>query len=89
VTDYGHPDTGPLSQYEDSRLAFGLGSVNGGPENVPVEFRFLDAGEPAKKDGDRVWLSVGGVVLITEQEVDGGNIQLHAKCKNAPKAEKH
>lgn len=89
VTDYGHPATGPLSEFEDSRLAFGLGSVNGGPVNVPVEFRFLDSGEPAKKDGDRVWLSVGGVVLITEQEVDGGNIQLHSKCKNAPKAEKH
>ena len=89
VTDYGHPDTGPLSGDEDSRLASGLGSVNGGPVNVPVEFRFLDSGEPAKKLGDRVWLKVGGAVLIPEQEVDGGNIQLHSKCKKAPKAEKH
>ena len=90
VTDYGHPDTGPLSQFEDSRLAFGLGSVNGGPVNVPVEFRFLDSGEPAKKDGDMVYLKVGNTVLIPEQLVGGGNIQLHDKhCKKAPKAEKH
>src|SRR4029434_5393371 len=89
VTDYGHPDTGPLSQFEDSRLAFGLGSVNGGPVDVPVEFRFLDSGEPAKKLGDMVWLSVGGVVLIPEQNVDGGNIQLHKNCKKTPKSEKH
>jgi hypothetical protein len=89
VTDYGHPDTGPLSQYPDSRLAFGLASVNGGPTNVPVEWRFVDLGEPAKKVGDAVYLNVGGVVLIPEQVVIGGNIQLHAKCKKAPKAEKH
>jgi len=90
VTDYGHPDTGPLSQFEDSRLAFGKGSVNGGPEEVDVEFRFYDAGEPAKKLGDVVYLKVGGVVLIDETVVEGGNIQLHAKkCKKAPKAEKH
>jgi len=89
VTDYGHPDTGPLSQYPDSRLAFGLGSVNGGPENVEVEWRFVDLGEPAKKVGDAVYLKVGGVVLIPEQVVIGGNIQLHPKCKKAPKAEKH
>jgi hypothetical protein len=89
VTDYGHPDTGPLSQYPDSRLAFGLASVNGGPENIPVEWRFVDLGEPAKKVGDAVYLTVGGVVLIPEQVVIGGNIQLHAKCKKAPKAEKH
>jgi len=89
VTDYGHPDDGPLSQFDDSRLAFGLGSVNGGPVDVPVEFRFLDSGEPAKKLGDMVYLKVGGAVLINEQNVDGGNIQLHSKCKKAPKAEKH
>jgi hypothetical protein len=90
VTDYGHPDTGPLSEFEDSRLAFGLASVNGGPETVPVEFRFYDAGEPAKKEGDMVYLKVGGVVLISAQEVGNGNIQLHDKhCKKAPKAEKH
>jgi hypothetical protein len=89
VTDYGHPDTGPLSQYEDSRLAFGLASVNGGPVNVPVEWRFVDLGEPANKVGDAVYLTVGGVVLIPEQVVIGGNIQLHANCKKAPKAEKH
>jgi len=89
VTDYGHPDTGPLSQYPDSRLAFGLGSVNGGPANVEVEWRFVDLGEPAKKVGDAVYLKVGGVVLIPEQVVIGGNIQLHPKCKKAPKAEKH
>ena len=89
VTDYGHPDDGPLSQYPDSRLAFGLGSVNGGPVNVPVEWRFVDLGEPAKKVGDAVYLKVGGEVLIPEQVVIGGNIQLHPKCKKAPKAEKH
>jgi len=89
VTDYGHPDSGPLSQFEDSRLAFGLGSINDGPVNVEVEFRFLDSGEPAKKLGDMVWLRVGNDVLIDEQNVDGGNIQLHANCKKAPKAEKH
>jgi hypothetical protein len=89
VTDYGHPDTGPLSQYEDSRLAFGLASVNGGPVNVPVEWRFVDLGEPAKKVGDAVWLKVGNTVLIPEQVVIGGNIQLHQNCKKAPKAEKH
>src|SRR6476659_7436275 len=89
VTDYGHPDTGPLSQYPDSRLALGLGSVNGGPANVEVEWRFVDLGEPAKKVGDAVYLKVGGVVLIPEQVVIGGNIQLHPKCKKAPKAEKH
>jgi hypothetical protein len=89
VTDYGHPATGPLSQYDDSRLAFGLGSVNDGPINVPVEWRFVDLGEPAKKKGDAVYLNVGGVTLIPEQVVQGGNIQLHAKCKKAPKAEKH
>ena len=89
VTDYGHPTTGPLSQFEDSRLAFGLGSVNGGPVNVPVEWRFLDAGEPAKKLGDMVYLKVGNTVLIPEMNVGGGNIQLHSKCKKAPKAEKH
>jgi hypothetical protein len=88
VTDYGHPDTGPLSQFEDSRLAFGKGEINGSG-SFDVEFRFLDSGEPAKKAGDRVYLIVNGVVLIPEQEVDGGNIQLHAKCKKAPKAEKH
>jgi hypothetical protein len=89
VTDYGHPDSGPLSQYEDSRLAFGLGSINGGDVNVPVEFRFLDSGEPAKKLGDMVYLKVGDTVLIDVQNVDGGNIQLHSKCKKAPTAEKH
>jgi hypothetical protein len=89
VTDYGHPEDGPLSQYPDSRLAFGLGSVNGGPANVEVEWRFVDLGEPAKKVGDAVYLKVGGVVLIPEQVVIGGNIQLHPKCKKAPKAEKH
>jgi hypothetical protein len=89
VTDYGHPEDGPLSQYNDSRLAFGLASVNGGPVNVPVEWRFVDLGEPAKKKGDAVYLKVGDTVLIPEQVVVGGNIQLHAKCKKAPKAEKH
>ena len=90
VTDYGHPEDGPLSEFEDSRLAFGLGSVNGGPATVPVEFRFYDAGEPAKKEGDMVYLKVGNTVLITAQGVGNGNIQLHdKKCKKAPKAEKH
>jgi hypothetical protein len=89
VTEYGHPETGPLSQFKDSRLAFGMGSINGGPVNVPVEFRFLDSGEPAKKLGDKVYLKVGNDILIPEQNVNGGNIQLHAKCKKAPKAEKH
>jgi len=89
VTDYGHPDDGPLSQFDDSRLAFGLGSINGGDVNVPVEFRFLDSGEPAKKLGDMVYLKVGNDVWIPEQNVDGGNIQLHSKCKKAPTAEKH
>jgi hypothetical protein len=89
VTDYGHPDDGPLSQFEDSRLAFGLGSINGGAVDVPVEFRFLDSGEPAKKLGDMVYLKVGNDVLIPEENVDGGNIQLHKNCKKAPKAEKH
>jgi hypothetical protein len=89
VTDYGHPEDGPLSQYADSRLAFGLASVNGGPVNVPVEWRFVDLGEPAKKVGDAVYLKVGDAVLIPEQVVIGGNIQLHPKCKKAPKAEKH
>jgi hypothetical protein len=88
VTDYGHPDTGPLSQYEDSRLAFGMGEINGSG-SFPVEFRFLDSGEPAKKLGDRVYLIVNSVVLIPEQTVNGGNIQLHKNCKKAPKAEKH
>jgi hypothetical protein len=88
VTDYGHPDTGPLSQFEDSRLAFGMGEINGSG-SFPVEFRFYDAGEPAKKEGDMVYLKVNGVVLIPEQAVGGGNIQLHSKCKKAPKAEKH
>lgn len=89
VTDYGKPADGPLSQYDDARLAFGLGSVNGGPTNVEVEWRFVDLGEPAKKNGDAVYLKVGGVVLIPEQVVQGGNIQFHDKCKKAPKAEKH
>jgi hypothetical protein len=89
VTDYGHPEDGPLSQFEDSRLAFGMASVNGGPANVPVEWRFVDLGEPAKKNGDAVYLKVGNTVLIPEQVVIGGNIQMHAKCKKAPKAEKH
>jgi hypothetical protein len=93
VTDYGHPSEGPLSQYADSRLAYGLGSINGGPVNVPVEWRFVDLGEPAKKKGDAVYLKIGtgddAVVLIPELVVIGGNIQLHAKCKKAPKAEKH
>jgi len=88
VTDYGHPDTGPLSGDEDSRLAFGMGTINGAG-SFPVEFRFLDSGEPAKKLGDKVYLNVNGVVLIPEQTVNGGNIQLHPKCKKAPKAEKH
>ena len=88
VTDYGHPDTGPLSQYEDSRLAFGKGTINGAG-SFDVEFRFLDSGEPAKKLGDVVYLIVNGSVLIPEQTVDGGNIQLHKNCKKAPKAEKH
>jgi len=57
--------------------------------NVEVEWRFVDLGEPAKKVGDAVYLEVGGVVLIPEQVVIGGNIQLHPKCKKAPKAEKH
>ena len=57
--------------------------------NVPVEWRFVDLGEPAKKVGDAVYLKVGDDVLIPEQVVIGGNIQLHAKCKKAPKAEKH
>jgi hypothetical protein len=89
VTNYGHPQDGPLSQYENSRLAYGLGSINDGPVNVPVEFRFVDLGEPAKKVGDAVYLKVGNTVLIPEQVVIGGNIQLHSKCKKAPKAEKH
>jgi hypothetical protein len=52
-----------------------------------VEWRFVDLGEPGTKD--RVYLKVNSVVLIQEQPVRGGNVQLHEHCKKAPKAEKH
>ena len=86
VTGYGHPASGPLSGFASSRYASGTGSINGAG-SFAVEFRFLDNGEPGKND--RVWLSVNGNVLIPEQVVQGGNVQLHKSCKKAPKAEKH
>jgi hypothetical protein len=86
VTGYGHPATGPLSSYPDSRFASGKGEINGSG-SFDVEFRFVDLGEPGTSD--RVWLKVNGNVLIQEQVVQGGNIQLHSVCKKAPKAEKH
>jgi hypothetical protein len=86
VTGYGHPTSGPLSNYEDSRFATGTGEINESG-SFPVEWRFVDLGEPGSKD--RVWLKVNGVVLIQEQPVQGGNVQLHDVCKKAPKAEKH
>lgn len=86
VTGYGHPASGPLSSYPDSRYASGKGEINGSG-NYDVEFRFVDLGEPGSKD--RVWLKVNGSVLIAEQVVQGGNVQLHDVCKKAPKAEKH
>jgi len=86
VTVYEHPASGPLSGFADSRLASGTGTINGAG-SYPVEFRFLDAGEPGVDD--RVYLKVNGVVLIPEQVVQGGNIQLHKNCKKAPTDEKH
>lgn len=86
VTGYGHPATGPLSSYPDSRFASGMGEINGAG-SFPVEFRFVDLGEPGTSD--RVWLKVNGAVLIQEQVVQGGNVQLHDLCKKAPTAEKH
>ena len=86
VTGYGHPASGPLSSYPDSRFASGMGEINGSG-SFPVEFRFVDLGEPGTSD--RVWLKVNGSVLIAEQVVQGGNVQLHDICKKAPKAEKH
>ena len=86
VTGYGHPTSGALSGFANSRYASGTGTINGAG-SFPVEFRFLDSGEPGKTD--RVWLSVNGNVLIPEQVVQGDNIQLHKTCKKAPKAEKH
>jgi hypothetical protein len=86
VTGYGHPSSGALSGFANSRYASGSGTINGAG-SFPVELRFLDNGEPGKND--RVWLSVNGNVLIPEQVVQGGNVQLHDVCKKAPKAEKH
>ena len=86
VTGYEHPATGPLSSYPDSRMATGMGTINGAG-SFPVEWRFVDLGEPGTSD--RVYLKVNGVVLIQEQVVQGGNVQLHDLCKKAPKAEKH
>ena len=88
VTGYGHPTTGPLTGpgYEDSRIATGMGEINGAG-SFPVEWRFIDLGEPGTKD--EVYLKVNGVVLIQQQAVQGGNVQLHKNCKDAPKDEKH
>jgi hypothetical protein len=88
VTGYVHPTTGPLSGpgYELSRMATGLADING-VGAFPVEWRFIDKGEPGTKD--EVYLKVNGVVLIQQQPVQGGNVQLHKNCKKAPKAEKH
>lgn len=88
VTGYVHPTTGPLSGpgYELSRMATGLGDING-IGAFPVEWRFIDKGEPGTND--EVYLKVNGVVLIQQQPVQGGNVQLHKNCKKAPKAEKH
>jgi len=86
VTGYEHPASGPLSNFPDSRMATGTGEINESG-SFPVEWRFVDLGEPGSKD--RVYLKVNGVVLIQEQPVQGGNVQLHKKCKKAPKAEKH
>lgn len=89
VTGYVHPnDGGPLTGpgYEDSRMATGLGDING-IGAFPVEWRFIDKGEPGTND--EVYLKVNGVVLIQQQKVQGGNVQLHKNCKKAPKAEKH
>ena len=38
---------------------------------------------------DQVWLKIGNDVVLTLQDVTGGNIQYHEQCKKAPKAEKH
>jgi hypothetical protein len=89
VTGYVHPnDGGPLTGagYEDSRMATGMGEINGAG-SFPVEWRFIDKGEPGTQD--EVYLKVNGVVLIQQQSVQGGNVQLHKNCKPAPKAEKH
>jgi hypothetical protein len=86
VTGYDHPTSGPLSNYPDSRVATGMGEINESG-SFPVEWRFVDLGEPGSND--RVWLKVNGVVLIQEQPVQGGNVQLHKNCKKAPTAEKH
>jgi hypothetical protein len=88
VTGYVHPTTGPLTGagYEDSRMATGMGEINGAG-SFPVEWRFIDKGEPGTKD--EVYLKVNGVVLIQQQSVQGGNVQLHSNCKPAPKDEKH
>jgi hypothetical protein len=86
VTGYGHPASGPLSSYPDSRYAIGMGTINEAG-SFPVEFRFVDLGEPGTSD--RVWLKVNNAVWIQEQVVQGGNIQLHNVCKKAPFDEKH
>jgi hypothetical protein len=86
VTGYGHPASGPLSNYPDSRYAIGMGAINESG-SFPVEFRFVDRGEPGVND--RVWLKVNGAVWIQEQVVQGGNVQLHSVCKKTPSDEKH
>ena len=86
VTDYGHPTTGPLSNFPDSRFAVGSGTINGEGSHL-VEFRFVDIAEPGSDD--LVWLRVDGVVLMDVQPVDGGNVQLHKNCKKTPTDEKH
>ena len=82
----GHRPAQPVRGFA---TRFGLGSVNGVAGERPSRVALRRPGEPAKKVGDAVYLMVGGVVLIPEQVVVGGNIQLHPKCKKAPKAEKH
>ncbi|HVF41064.1 MAG TPA: post-COAP-1 domain-containing protein [Gemmatimonadaceae bacterium] len=67
-----------LSQFAETRVITGTATINGAG-SFPVEFRMTDLGEPGTND--RIYLSVGGNVVIPAQIVDGGNLQLHPKCK--------
>jgi hypothetical protein len=86
ITAYGKPASGVLSGTELGRYASGMGLKNG-TTPVSMEFRFIDNGEPGSKD--QVWLAIDGQVVLSLQDITGGNVQLHDQCKKAPKAEKH
>ena len=68
---------------EDTRRISGPATVNG-ESGFTATVWLTDNGEPGTSDRIRLVVTNAGGQLITDQTVNGGNIQLHHVCRPAP-----